>query len=177
MAGDEFLRTQKGNNNAYCQDNSISWIDWSLADKNKDILEFFKNLIKFTKKHTILQRRKFFSGKDTDGDLVPDIEWYGIDGGKFKWDDYENRTVCYQLDGSEEYSEVGEYLLFVIFNADYRNKIVTIPKPKNNMVWHKVIDTSAQSPDDYLVEGTEIRYETLDTYEVKARSSVVFITK
>lgn len=177
MAGDEFLRTQGGNNNAYCQDNSISWIDWSLADKNKDILEFFKNLIKFTKKHTILQRRKFFSGKDTDGDLVPDIEWYGIDGGKFKWDDYENRTVCYQLDGSEEYSEVGEYLLFVIFNADYRNKIVTIPKPKNNMVWHKVIDTSAQSPNDFLVEGAEIRYETLDTYEVKARSSVVFITK
>jgi isoamylase len=177
LAGDEFLRTQRGNNNAYCQDNSISWVDWDLVDRNKDVLDFFKNLINFTKKHTILQRRNFFLGQDTDGDLVPDIEWFGIDGGKFSWDDYENRTVCFQLDGSEEFSVVGEYLLYVIFNADFKDKTVTIPKPKNNMVWHRVIDTAENPPNDFLVEGKEIRYETLESYDVKARSSVVFITK
>jgi isoamylase len=177
LAGDEFLRTQKGNNNAYCQDNAISWIDWELLKKNNDIFNFYKKLIVFTKKHTILQRRKFFLGKDTDGDMVPDIEWYGVDGGKMNWDDYENRTICYQLDGSEEYSEVGEYLLFVILNADYYDKSVTIPKPKNKMTWYRVIDTSLESPNDFLTEGDEICCDDIETYEVRARSTVVFITK
>ena len=177
LAGDEFLRTQKGNNNAYCQDNDISWINWDLLNKNKDFFEFFKKIIVFTKKHTILQRRNFFLGLDTDGDLVPDIEWYGIDGKVLRWDDYDNKTICYQLDGSEEYSIVGEYLLFVILNSDYCDKTVVIPKPKNNMVWYRVIDTGMESPIDFLTEGNEIRYENIESYEVKARSTVVFITK
>jgi len=177
LAGDEFLRTQKGNNNAYCQDNEISWVNWDFIKKNNDIFVFFKKLINFTKKHTILQRKRFFLGLDTDGDLVPDIEWFGVDGGKLNWDDFENRTICYQLDGSEEKSELGEYLLFIILNADYRDKNVTIPYPKNNMVWHRVIDTSLPYPDDFLTDGNEIRLENLKTYHVKARSSVVFITK
>src|ERR1700682_4371594 len=62
LAGDEFLRTQKGNNNAWCQDNEISWLDWSLRDKNADFLRFVRELIQLRKRHSALRRKRFFRG-------------------------------------------------------------------------------------------------------------------
>jgi pullulanase/glycogen debranching enzyme len=82
LGGDEIRRTQKGNNNAYCQDNEISWFDWTLAEKNGDILSFFRKAIAFTRRFPILQRRKFFRGVDLDADGVNDITWFGTNGGR-----------------------------------------------------------------------------------------------
>lgn len=77
LGGDEFMRTQKGNNNAYCQDNEISRFDWGYVKKNPDILEFCKKAIAFNKRYTILQGKRFLSGKDHDADNVPDVAWFG----------------------------------------------------------------------------------------------------
>jgi glycogen operon protein len=79
LAGDEFGRTQKGNNNAYCQDNDISWVDWSLLEKNKELFEFTRQLIALRKKHPALHRKKFFTGKG-------DIHWLGPNGQSPDWD-------------------------------------------------------------------------------------------
>jgi len=80
LGGDEFARTQRGNNNAYCQDNNISWFDWDLAAKNDDLVEFFRKAIGFVRRYPILQRRKFALGEDLDDDKVPDLSWFGANG-------------------------------------------------------------------------------------------------
>jgi pullulanase/glycogen debranching enzyme len=88
------------------------------------MVSFFRKAIAFTRKYTILQRRKFFVGKDTDQDAnaVPDIQWFGEDLGPPRWDDPEARILCSLLDGSEEPSEAGPYFLFLALNGDYRRR-------------------------------------------------------
>ncbi|MBI1811246.1 MAG: glycogen debranching protein GlgX [Nitrospirae bacterium] len=177
LGGDEFMRTQNGNNNAYCQDNDISWFNWDYLIKNAGILDFFKKVIAFTKKYTILQRRKFFLGKDLDADNIPDISWFGKDLNRLSWDDTELRTICYQLDGGEEKSEMGDYQLFIILNADFNLQSVKIPMLNDGKKWHRAIDTSLKSGDDFLAAGREILIEPSDCYFANARSTVVLIGK
>ena len=174
--GDEFLRTQKGNNNAYCQDNEISWFDWSFVEKNRDILEFVKKAIAFRSRCTILQGRKFLTGGDADSDGMPDITWFGTNLDRPGWDLPDARTIAYLLDGSEVESDLGEYLLFFIFNADYRMQRVQIPsvKPKQ---WMRVVDTSLPAGSDFLDFGSEIPIEPTDSYLVNPRSTVVLTAR
>ena len=93
------------------------------------MVAFFRKAIAFTKKYTILQRRKFFTGTDTDRDAnaVPDIQWFGEDLGPPRWDDPEARVLCCLLDGSEEPSEAGSYFLFLVLNGEYRQREVMVP--------------------------------------------------
>ena len=177
LGGDEFMRTQNGNNNAYCQDNEISWFNWDYLNKNADMLDFFKKIIAFTKKYTILQRRKFFLGNDLDADNIPDISWFGKDLNKPSWDDPELRTICYQLDGGEERSDMGDYHLFIVLNSDFNPQSIKIPILNNGMKWHRAIDTSLKSGDDFLDAGKEILIEPSDSYFVNPRSTVVLIGK
>jgi isoamylase len=177
LGGDEFMRTQKGNNNAYCQDNEISWFQWKQAKENSDILDFFKKAIAFEKRCTILQRRKFFLGEDLDVDHIPDLSWFGKDLAKPSWDDPELRTLCFQLDGGEEKSELGDYHLFFILNADSNLQSIRLPQLTNGKQWYRVIDTSLESGEDFLEAGKEIRIDPSDHYLANSRSTVVLIGK
>ena len=122
------MRTQRGNNNAYCQDNEISWFHWDDVKKNGDIFDFFKKAIAFEKKYTILQSRKFFFGKDLDKDHVPEITWFGKDLSAPSWDDPELRTLSYQLDGRNEGADTADYHLFFILNGDSECTIHPTPQ-------------------------------------------------
>ena len=175
LGGDEFLRTQDGNNNAYCQDNEISWFDWALAEKNRDMVEFTRRAIAFTRRCTILMRRKFLLGADLDADKVPDIQWYGADGGGMAWDDPELRTLCFQLDGGEEPSALGDYRLFIVFNADWRLREVKIPPLPTGARWRRVIDTSLPAGEDFLDPGSEVQIDPADRYLANPRSTVVLL--
>ncbi len=177
LGGDEFMRTQRGNNNAYCQDNEISWFQWDEVKKNRDILDFFKKAIAFEKRYTILQRRKFFLGTDLDADHIPDLTWFGKDLGKPSWDDPELRTLCYQIDGGDERSELGDYHLFFILNADFNLQSIRLPELTNGRQWYRVIDTSLKSGEDFLDVGKEIRIDPPDHYLANPRSTVVLIGK
>ena len=177
LGGDECMRTQKGNNNAYCQDNEMSWFHWEDVRKNSDILNFFKKAIAFEKRYPILQRRKFFLGKDLDADHIPDITWFGKDLERLFWDDPELRTLCYQLDGGEERSELGHYQLFFILNADFRLQSIRLPELPNGQKWYRVIDTSLKEGEDFLDTGKEIRIDPPDHYLANPRSTVVLIGK
>ncbi len=97
LAGDEFSRTQKGNNNAYCQDNDLSWVDWSLCDRNQDLLAFVRELIRFRRSHPNLRRRTFFSGHGSPDGLQPDIQWFGPEGGEPDWE--HGRTLAFLVSG------------------------------------------------------------------------------
>ncbi len=175
LGGDEFRRTQNGNNNAYCQDNPISWHDWTLPAKNADILAFFRKAIAFTFRYPVLQRRKFFRGMDLDADGQPDIAWFGPDGGRPNWDDPEARTLCYQLDGSEGGGDGGDYQLFFILNADYRGRTVKLPPLPGGKRWRRAIDTSLSDGNDFPDPGAEVPVDPPDACLVSPRSTVVLV--
>ena len=142
LGGDEFARSQRGNNNAYCQDNEISWFDWTAVSRNDDLFEFFRKAIGFTRRFPILQNRKFFLGKDLDDDQVPDLTWFAPDLGRPQWDDANVRTLCYQLDASEDGADLGVDRLFFILNSHFDPQWVKLPPLGSGRVWHRAIDTS-----------------------------------
>ena len=175
LGGDELLRTQRGNNNAYCQDNEISWYDWTLVDENRDFFDFVKKVIAFTRRYPVFQRRVFFSGRDDNRDDRPDIRWYGCDLDQPAWGDPTLRTLAYQLDGAEADRGAGSYLVFVIVNAHWQGKLVRIPDPGTGRNWHRVIDTSMKAGEDFLVDGAAL--DPADAYLVSGRSTVVLLAR
>ena len=176
LGGDEFMRTQKGSNNAYCQDNDISWFNWDLAEKNGDILAFVKKAVAFRHRYPILRSRKYLSGTDSDSDGMPDISWFGINLDRPGWDDPEARVICYLLDGGEVKSDLGDYLLFFILNADYNSHSVMVPRVTGKD-WKRVVDTSLMAGEDFLDPGAEVRIDPRDHYIANARSTVVLLAR
>jgi len=175
LGGDEFLRTQRGNNNAYCQDNDISWFNWENVERNAEMVEFFRKAVALTRRCTILQRRKFLLGQDLDADNIPDITWLGTDLRRPDWDDPELRTLCYQLDGGEEPSALGKYFLLLILNADYRTRSFQLPALSGGSQWRRVIDTSLPAGEDFCEAGREVPLDPADYYLANPRSTVVLL--
>ena len=175
--GDEFCRTQQGNNNAYCQDNEISWFNWDAVQKNADIVEFFRKSIEFTKNYSVLQNRKYFSGSSHNSDDIADISWFGTDLGSPHWNDPEARTLCYRIGSGETQSSLGSYYLFFILNGDYNSRNVAIPPLKNSLRWHRAIDTSLPAGEDFLDSGAQPILDPQGSYLVNARSTVVLVAK
>lgn len=177
LGGDEFMRTQNGNNNAYCQDNAISWFNWELVATNAEMVDFVRKAIAFTRKYTILQRRKFFLGTDLDDDKIPDLSWYGSSNDKPYWDDQMLRTLCCRLDGGEEKSDMGDYSLFMILNADFQAHWIALPPCASGMKWHRIIDTSINGGEDFLDTGKEVLLDPQDLYIANQRTTVVLLEK
>jgi len=177
LGGDEFARTQQGNNNAYCQDNEIGWFDWTAAERNRDLTEFFRKAIAMTRRFPVLQRRKFFLGKDLDDDGVPDLTWYSPDLGSPNWQDPDARTVCVQLDASEDGTDFGVARLFFVFNAHYEPQRIKLPPLGADRAWHRAIDTSLPGGEDFLDPGREVRIDPADHYIANPRSTVVLLAQ
>ncbi len=151
LGGDEFGRTQKGNNNAYCQDNEISWLDWSLQVENSDLLDFTRQLIYFRCQHPVFHRRKWFQGRAIHGSDVNDIGWYNPDGGEMteeQWNIDFAKAVGIFLNGEEipASGERGERIIddsfMIFFNAHYELIEFTIPPKFQDRNWMVVVDTS-----------------------------------
>ena len=174
LGGDEVLRTQWGNNNAYCQDNETTWFDWGLLERNSDVLAFFRKAIALAGRYPILQRRKFLIGGDLDSDQIADITWFGNNLDRPDWNDPTVRTLCLMLDGGEEKSEAGKYLLFMILNADPYLQHVSLPSPAG-VKWSRIIDTSLPAGEDFLDPGGEIALDPQDFYLTNGRSTVLLV--
>jgi isoamylase len=175
LGGDEFFRTQGGNNNAYCQDNETSWFDWREIERNAEVMAFVRQAIALTRRCTILQRRKFLLGKDCTRDGVPDIVWFGNDLGSPRWDDPALHTLCYQLDGGEQTSELGRYRLFFVLNADAALQRVALPALWPGARWGRLIDTTLPAGEDIVLPGREVPLDPPGFYLVNARSTVVLL--
>jgi len=176
LGGDEFARTQRGNNNAYCQDNAISWFDWDAAAQNDDLVEFFRKTIAFIRRYPVLQRRRFALGKDLDADGVPDLAWFGTDLAGPRWTDREARTLCMQLDSSED-ANCRRGRLFLIFNAHFDSQWVALPMLESPLAWHRGIDTSLPADDEVSDPGSEVPLNPRDHYIAAARSTVVLVAQ
>ena len=177
LSGDEVLRTQGGNNNAYCQDNEISWMDWGLTEINASFLRFVRLALAFRRRHPILHRGRFHRGQDTDGDRIPDIAWFGVDQGPAPWGDPNARSLCYQLDGKEAGPDAPAHMLFIALNADPELAHVRLPAPPEGERWYRVVDTSLPPPLDFVDEGDEVLIEPGDYYLANPRSTIVLMTK
>ncbi|MBD2562153.1 MULTISPECIES: glycogen debranching protein GlgX [Nostoc] len=169
--GDEVRRTQNGNNNAYCQDNEISWFDWNLVDKNIDIYRFYKLLISFRKCycHESLHRRHFFNGEVNERGLA-DISWHGLHLHKPAWGDSHARVLAFTLAGFKGAADI-----HVMFNMYWDTLKFEIPSLSDRK-WYKVIDTAQPSPMDIMEPGQEILIPENFSL-VQGRSSVVLISK
>jgi isoamylase len=177
LGGDEMARTQRGNNNAYCQDNEISWVDWTLEERNAEMVEFFRKAIAFTRRFAVLQRRKFFLGKDLDADGIPDLTWFGPDGGQPAWRDTEARTLCWQLDASEEGGASEAERLFFILNGHFESQWVRLPELAAGRRWYRAIDSSLRAGEDFADAGREVALDPGDHYIANARSTVVLLVR
>ena len=151
LGGDEFGRTQNGNNNAYCQDNEISWLDWNLQVENSYLLDFTRQLIYFRCQHPVFHRRKWFQGRAIHGSDVSDIGWYNPDGGEMteeQWNIDFAKAVGVFLNGEEipASGERGERIIddcfMIFFNAHYELIEFTIPPQLQDRNWVVTLDTS-----------------------------------
>jgi isoamylase len=176
LGGDEFARTQQGNNNAYCQDNAISWFDWDALSRNHDLVDFFKKAIAFVRRFPVLQRRQFALGTDLDADGVPNLSWFGTDNGNPHWDDPNARTLCVQFDSGPN-DGLAVKRLFLILNADFKSQWVKLPQLGLPLAWHRAIDTSLPAGVDFADTGAETRLDPADHYIANPRSTVVLLAQ
>ena len=156
VAGDEFMHTQRGNNNPYNQDNEITWLDWDRLESNRDIFRFFKLMITFRKAHRSIHRPTFWR---------EDIHWYGAAGPVDL--SPAARTLAYCLRGDSEYDND----LYVLINAYWEDLDFTL---QEGVGWKRVIDTSLPGPQDILDPANVELIETAH-YRMAARSVVVLI--
>lgn len=157
LAGDEFRRTQKGNNNSYCQDNEISWINWDFADKNHEIFQFTKKMIEFRKNHPILRSGSFFTGEKNENFTTEDISWSGPDLNKPDWENGDsciaamiNGQYCRDSFGTDDTD------LFMIFNASCDKLVYRIPTSPSGRQWRLSINTDEGSGNDIFPDKSPI---------------------
>ncbi len=149
LAGDEIGHTQSGNNNVYCQDNEIAWIDWSLAERNADLLRFVRRLIDLRRSRLWLRRDTFLKGT-LRGAHSKDVAWLHPSGREMTeadWNDSSLRAIAVHMDGApSRASNSGD--LLVVCNADHAHVELTLPAPPPGASWQVLFDTGGQTPDD-----------------------------
>jgi glycogen operon protein len=177
LGGDEMGRTQGGNNNAYCQDNEISWIDWSLREENLALLGWTRRLMEFRSHHPAFRRRNWFQGRKIYGEEVTDIVWYDPSGEAMteqQWNQGFARSVALFLNGDEigmrdrRGEEITDDSFLLLFNASDTTITFTIPSGALGNEWAAAIDTN----DPMLEEGERVAKAGEDV-PVESRSLVV----
>lgn len=152
VAGDEFGRTQRGNNNAYCQDNEISWVDWTQLDRRRPFVNFVRNLIKLRAGHAIFRQPQFFHGNHIDGDGVKDIAWLTADGNEVTEDEWRagDKTslgVRYAVPRTGRLAaydgELDRCAFLLLMNAGGGEIAFRLPDARPSNRWIPMLDTAS----------------------------------
>jgi len=178
LGGDELARTQRGNNNAYCQDNEISWYDWSLLGKNASFYRFVREMIAFRRRHPGFMRPEFYTGKGGSYNAIPDISWFDEKGESPDWEK-ECPCLALRMDGTKAdiLADRDDNDFFIMFNSTEENIVFKICNPMDGKKWIRVVDTGLPSPDDILPLGSKEEQKDLSTYIVMGRSMVILISR
>jgi len=178
LGGDECGRTQNGNNNAYCQDNEISWYDWSLLETNAGLYRFAKEMIAFRLRHHGFMRPEFFTGKGGTYKGIPDISWFNEKGIIVDWE-HEDYYLALRLIGTkaDTLADRDDNDFYMMFNANSDPYVFTIAEAPPKKKWYRVVDTGYNTPNDILLPGEEEELASQNSYSVKARSLVILISK
>ncbi len=167
LYGDEVGRTQRGNNNAYCQDNELTWMNWDVNQEQRDLLRFFKNLIQFRRSHPALRRDCFESGSAAH---QVEMHWHGRHLNQADWS-IESRSLALQL---KTRTKLREDNIFIIANACWEDAQFELPRLEGQ-TWARFLDTSLEAPQDICEIGREEQLEGVEAYSVGARSVVVLV--
>ena len=175
LAGDEFARTQGGNNNAYCQDDDISWVNWDITEKGSSLVRFVQKLTWLRSRYPVLRRSRFLTGDYNEELGVKDLAWINASGAEMRdvdWSDANARCFGMLIDGRAQPTGIRqrgvEATLLLVMNAHHDVVLFTLPECQGGTKWESLIDTN--KPD--LEEGSV--FNTGHTYETTGRSLLLF---
>jgi isoamylase len=163
FGGDEFRRTQQGNNNAYCQDNEINWYDWRLVERHAEIHRFTKGMIAFRRAHPVLRLESFYADAD--------LHWFNPGGSTPDWSSPEECTLGCLVFGRDEPD------LCLLFNAGSEPVTFALPDPPGGGAWHLVADTFHDAPQDLFDPGREPQLENPHFYRLGPRASAILLAR
>lgn len=163
LGGDEFRRTQGGNNNAYCQDNATSWYDWGYLEQHGEIFRFARGMIAFRRAHPVLSKEQFYADAD--------INWFGAQGGLPGWADPKVKHFACLIHEGEQSA------LYLMFNAGVEAIDFTLPPVAQGTRWHQAVDTARDSPQDLFAAGDELLCSDQQTYRLGSRSSAILLAR
>jgi isoamylase len=177
LGGDEMGRSQNGNNNAYCQDDEVSWFDWTLRDENLVLLGFARRLMDFRSRHPVFKRRKWFQGRELFGSGVSDIGWFNPDGKEMtveQWNDGMEKCICVFLNGEEipdpgpRGERIADDSFLIFFNAHHKPISFIVPDGAYGEAWVVEIDTN-----DPALEDDSVTYKAGEEVPIESRSVMV----
>jgi glycogen operon protein len=176
-AGDELGRTQMGNNNAYCQDNEISWLDWNVSEYGRALWMFTRTLIALRRAHPVMRRRRFYQGKKVRGSEVKDLAWFRPDGKEMRQQEWGTEFIrCLGLrlagDAIEETDSEGQMVLgetlLLLLNAHHEDVSFILPSHRSSVRWGLIVDSAEPA----VSQGRGI-YKGGETYQLTSRSIVL----
>lgn len=176
LAGDEFGRTQQGNNNAYCQDNDITWVNWDLDEEGRELVDFVRGVMRLRERYHILRRNRFLTGIYSEELGIKDVTWINAGGTEMAtdhWNDASMRCFGVVLDGRAQVSGIRQRghdaTLLLIFNAHYEAVDFTLPEVAGGRAWQRWIDTASNQADT-VTQSCAFG----DVYPVASRSFALF---
>jgi len=177
-AGDEIGRTQQGNNNAYCQDNPISWFDWRLVEHNAELLRFTANLIAFRHAHPVLRHVSHPHGTDRVGSGYPDVSWHGVRPWQPSWQRHD-RILAVLRCGEHTLAEHGtaDDHVYVALSAHDQPIDLELPEPPAGTVWTVAADSGAEPPADSYASGREPALRHPRRYTLAEHAAVVLLSR
>jgi glycogen operon protein len=173
LMGDEFGQSKSGNNNTYCLDTEVNWLDWSLRERNEEYFRFVKTMIAFRRAHPGLRSKDHFRNTDYMGSGYPDISWHGIRAWQPDW---EGRALAFMLCGRHaKGGTASDDYIYVAMNVYWEALPFELPRLPEGMRWHVFANTSMPPPEDLFEPGSEPELADPSTYMVGARSVVILV--
>ena len=175
LMGDELGHTQQGNNNTYCQDNELNWLDWGLAEQNADVLGFAQHMVAFRNAHPVLRGREHFRNADYVGSGYPDISWHGTRAWQADWSG-TSRVLAFLLCGKHaKHGATTDSYIYVAANMYWDALNFEIPGLPDGLTWHCFANTSA-TPDSYA-PGSEPALENQHEIVIDGRAVVILVSR
>jgi glycogen operon protein len=175
LMGDEMGRTKGGNNNTYCHDNEINWLDWSLIEKNPELVRFFRNIIAFRRAHPVLRNPKHFEHRDYVGSGYPDISFHGTQAWNADWSG-SARTLAVLLCGQHaRKGTVKDDYIYIALNTYWEPLSFEIPRLPSMMNWNVSVNTGMPSPEDIWKPGSEPILDDQCSIILDSRSVVILV--
>ncbi|PID56143.1 glycogen debranching enzyme GlgX [candidate division KSB3 bacterium] len=175
LMGDETGHSKQGNNNSYCHDNALNWMNWALLEQNADLFRFVKYCLAFRKSHPALRNRRHFRNEDYVDSGYPDISWHGVRPWQPDWS-YESHSLAFLLCGkhAKNGSEHDDYS-YVMMNMHWEDHDFELPILPKGMAWHCFLNTAMPSPEDVREPGSELRLSDQQRFLMSNRSVAVLV--
>jgi isoamylase len=175
LMGDEVGRTQGGNNNAYCHDSELSWMNWGLLDQNRELFRFYKNSIAFRHAHPAFRNRWHFGSWGEHRGGYPDISLHGTRAWEAEW---SGSTLAFMLSGQHMRSDQDvDNFIYVAMNMHWESHWFELPLLPDGMRWHVFANTGAVSPEDIWEPGQEPALENQSAVQIGDRSVLILVGK